>query len=121
MRAYVLSNSLARVCPCLDRYYTQRLWGITHADYDYSVVNDLLHQNVKGHVKKVATRPEAIRARSVVPPLDFVVSPSLTFANVRRDFRRCRDPGPDGGVAFRSSEVSRPSRASDHAGCSSGL
>jgi hypothetical protein len=66
------------------RHYTQRVWGLVHADYDYRDVNDLLRPKVKGYVKNVATAPEAVGAR---------------------DFRRCRDPGPEGGVAFRSSEV----------------
>lgn len=55
-----------------------------HADYDYKDVNHLLNKKVKGYVKNVATCPEDVRAR---------------------DFRRCRDPGPEGGVQWRSSEV----------------
>ena len=44
-------------------YYTQRVCGLGHADYDYAAVNHLLSKKVKGYVKDVASRPESIRSR----------------------------------------------------------
>ena len=63
-------------------YYTQRLWGLIHADYEYSEVNGMLAKGIKCYIKLVASRPEMVRLA---------------------DFMRAT--GCEGGVQFRPTEV----------------
>ena len=42
-------------------YYTHRLYGLCHSDYDYNKIPLFLSNNLKNYIKKLTTAPETIQ------------------------------------------------------------